>query len=247
MSWFSPQITDTFQAFSASHFGALLLFISAVLLFYRCRHWLQQEKRNRCVRYVLLGLLILSEAALNIWYLATGIFHASNTLPFELCSISLYMCVLMLFFRSKKIFQIVYFTGIAGALQALLTPALDYPFPHFRFIQFFLAHIAIILAVLYMVWVEHAKPTWKSIGYAMLFLNVLLVVVGGINYITGGNYMFLAHKPETASLLDVLGPYPWYLLSLEAVAFGMFIVLYLPFLIAGRLHRSSSSEIHWRS
>lgn len=247
MSWFSPQITGTFQAFSASHIGALLLFIAAVLLLYRCRHWLQQEKHNRYGRYVLLGLLILSEAVLNIWYIATGIFHTSNTLPFELCSISLYMCVLMLFFRSKKIFQIVYFTGIAGALQALLTPALDYPFPHFRFIQFFIAHIAIILAVLYMVWVERAKPTWKSIGYAMLFLNVLLVVVGGINYITGGNYMFLAHKPETASLLDVLGPYPWYLLSLEAVAFGMFIVLYLPFLIAGWLLRGSTSEIHWRS
>lgn len=247
MPWFSPQVTETFQAFSASHIGALLLFIAAVLLLYRCRHWLQPKKRNRYGRYVLLGLLILSEAALNIWYMSTGIFHVSNTLPFELCSISLYMCVLMLLLRSKKILQIVYFTGIAGALQALLTPALDYPFPHFRFIQFFTAHIAIILAVLYMVWVEHAKPAWKSIGCAMLFLNVLLVIVGGINYITGGNYMFLARKPETASLLDVLGPYPWYLLSLEAVALGMFIVLYLPFPIAGRLCRRRTSEIPWRN
>ncbi|MDT8975217.1 TIGR02206 family membrane protein [Paenibacillus sp. chi10] len=246
MSWFSPQAADTFKAFSSAHMGALFLFIVTVLLLYRWRHWFRQEKHNRYGRCILISLLVLSEVTLNIWYVATGIFRAADTLPFELCSISLYMCVLMLLFRSKKIFHIVYFTGIGGALQALLTPALDYPFPHFRFVQFFIAHIAIILAVLYMVWVENVRPTWKSIGYAMLFLNVLLVVVGGVNYITGGNYMFLAHKPETASLMDVLGPYPWYLLSLEGVALGMFIVLYLPFLIAGRLRTSSSTDKNLR-
>ena len=144
----------------------------------------------------------------------------------------------MLIFNSRRLLQIVYFIGIGGAMQAMLTPALDYGFPHYRFIEFFAAHIAIILAVLYMVWVEQFRPTLKSVFLTMGFLNLLLIVVGSINFLIGGNYMFLARKPETASLLDVLGPYPWYLLSLEVVAFVLFLLLYLPIAISNRGHRT---------
>ena len=33
-----------------------------------------------------------------------------------------------------------------------------------------------------------------------------------MNRLLGSNYMFTMHKPASASLLDILGPYPWYLL-----------------------------------
>lgn len=161
----------------------------------------------------------------------------------ELCSISLYLCVVMLLFKSRKLFQIVYFTGIGGAVQALLTPVLWYAYPHYSFIEFFAAHIAIILAVLFMVWVEGFRPTLKSIAVTMVFLNILLVVVGFVNFTTGGNYMFLARKPETASLLDFLGPYPWYLLSLEAVALVLFLLLYLPFAISSGAVKNNQAEM----
>ena len=41
--------------------------------------------------------------------------------------------------------------------------------------------------------------------------------------------MFLRMKPTNGSLLDFLGPYPWYIFSLEAVAFIIFICLWLAF------------------
>jgi hypothetical integral membrane protein (TIGR02206 family) len=52
-----------------------------------------------------------------------------------------------------------------------------------------------------------------------------------VNRLTGGNYLFLSRKPEGGSLLDLLGPWPWYILSLEAVALLLFTILYLPFVI----------------
>jgi uncharacterized membrane protein YwaF len=36
-------------------------------------------------------------------------------------------------------------------------------------------------------------------------------------------------KPEGASLLNFLGPWPWYLLSLDVVMILTFYILYLPF------------------
>ncbi|WP_127578986.1 YwaF family protein [Paenibacillus koleovorans] len=228
-----------FTAFSVSHYIVLVLTVLLLFAMYRLRFWLKEGRRAALGRYILAAILAICEITLNIWFVTEDVFSLKSTLPLELCSISLLLCIFMLLFRNRLVFQIVYFTGIGGAMQALLTPVLYYAFPHYLFLEFFIAHIAIIAAVLYMVWVEGFRPTLKSIGITMLFLNVMLVIVWSVNHWTGGNYMFVARKPETASLLDLLGPYPWYLLSMEAVAIVVFGLLYLPF---ARRHRPTSQK-----
>lgn len=224
----------SFLPYSVSHWLVLLLFAGLVVVLYAGRQWLRSGGRRRYVRYGLAALLAACELGLNVWYVEEGVYSLKESLPLELCTVSLYLCVLMLLLRSYRIFQVAYFTGIGGAMQAMLTPVLGYPFPHFLFFEFFAAHIAIILAVLYMVWVEQFRPTMRSIAITMGILNVLLVLVLLVNYWTGGNYMFVSRKPETASLLDLLGPYPWYLLSLEGVAVVLFLLLYAPFALSRR-------------
>ncbi|TCZ77783.1 TIGR02206 family membrane protein [Paenibacillus albiflavus] len=227
---FEVNTSVMFQAYAPSHFVTLVILLCCAILLFVYRNKLRHTRYRNYVRIALVIILILSEISLNIWYVWQNLFDVKNTLPLELCSISLYLCIVMLIWRSERIFHIVYFTGIGGAIMALLTPSLDYAYPHFRFIEFFAAHMAIILSVLYMVWIEQYRPTLKSVFLAMGFLNILLLVVGSMDYLVGANYMFLAHKPSTSSLLDVLGPYPWYLLSLEIVAFILFLILYLPFI-----------------
>jgi hypothetical integral membrane protein (TIGR02206 family) len=58
-----------------------------------------------------------------------------------------------------------------------------------------------------------------------------MVAIGIINWLIGSNYLFIAHKPATASLIDVLGPWPWYILSLEAIGLVLCLLLYLPYAI----------------
>ncbi len=218
-----------FVAFTPQHFAALGGCVLIVGLLYLLRRPLQQGSRPRYMRWFLASMLILCEVSLNVWYVSEGIFQAKDTLPFELCSVTLYVAVIMLLTGNRRLFPFVYFAGIGGALQAILTPVLGYGFPHYRYLEFFIGHLLIILSALYMVWVEGLRPTLGSLFAAFGWLNVLLVPVWIVNRLTGGNYMFISRKPDTASLLDILGPYPWYLLSLEGVALLLFALLYLPF------------------
>ncbi|TXK84837.1 TIGR02206 family membrane protein [Paenibacillus sp. N3.4] len=230
--FFKANYPFDFIMFSTSHVVCIIILFIAAFAMYMFRDKIYANKRlKRSIRYTLIICLILPEACLDIWYIGEKTWDIRTTLPLELCSITLILSIIMLYTRSYLLYQILFFAGISGALQAIMTPNLSYPFPHFRFFHFFIVHMAIILAPLYMTWVEKYKPTWKSIGLAMIFLNILLVFVGMIDFIVHANYMFLMNKPNTASLLDFLGPYPYYLLSEEVIAFVFFIIMFVPFMI----------------
>ncbi|MCM3488279.1 TIGR02206 family membrane protein [Alkalihalophilus marmarensis] len=204
----------------------ILLILSVLLYLHRHKPYMQSFGR-----YALICLLILSEVSFLAWTVLSGIWDVRFHLPAQLCTISLFICIYMLITRQSFIFEIVYFFGLAGALQAIITPDLFYTFPHYRFFHFFIAHAAIILAILYMAWVEKYPITWKSALKSFAALNVIALLVFFINVLTGANYMFLAHKPVGPSILDFLGPYPWYIFQLEFIALFMYGLLYVPFLL----------------
>ena len=60
----------------------------------------------------------------------------------------------------------------------------------------------------------------------MIALNSYAIAVGAIDRAMGWNYGYLCRKPAVPSLLDYLGPWPWYLVSLEGVALLTFLLLF---------------------
>lgn len=231
-AFFSSGAISGFVLLSFPHILALAVVLLLILGLFYTRIAIRNHPRlRRTIRYGLALLLLLSEASLNIWYLSQNIWDARYTLPLELCSLTLLLSIIMLLTRSRWLYPFLFLAGIAGALQALITPNLSYEFPHFRYFQFFISHAAIILASLYMTWIEGYKLSWKSVAWAMLLLNISAAAVWGVDYAIGANYMFLAHKPDTASLLNLLGPYPYYLLAEEGIALLMFIILYIFFFL----------------
>jgi hypothetical integral membrane protein (TIGR02206 family) len=68
-------------------------------------------------------------------------------------------------------------------------------------------------------------------------MNVYILAVGAINAGLGSNYLFIMHKPETASLVDVLGPWPWYIVAMEVIGFVNCLILFAPFEWADRRRR----------
>ena len=74
-----------------------------------------------------------------------------------------------------------------------------------------------------------ARPRPGSVRRAMVAINVVAIPVGLFDYVYKTDYMFLRAKPPTVSLLDVFGPWPWYILACEAAGAVLFTLLYLPF------------------
>jgi hypothetical integral membrane protein (TIGR02206 family) len=164
--------------------------------------------------------------------LMTGQWTIQGMLPFWLCSVTSWTMPLLLVLRSYRYYEWAYFMGIIGATLALLTPDLMiYGFPHYRFIEFFTLHGAILLAVVYMTVVEGFRPTWKSLPKVVIITNLYWLFCAWVNNLIGSNYLYTRGKLPTPSLLDVLGPYPWYLLSMEGLGILFCLLLYLPFAI----------------
>jgi hypothetical integral membrane protein (TIGR02206 family) len=72
-------------------------------------------------------------------------------------------------------------------------------------------------------------PRRGAVGRVFVATATFAVVAGLADLLTGGNYMFLREKPEAASLLDVMGPWPWYILTGALLAIAMFAALDVPF------------------
>ncbi|MFB5194233.1 TIGR02206 family membrane protein [Neobacillus sp. KR4-4] len=217
-----------FDMFSTSHFVIITILILGSSIIYLNRDQLNARQRRRTEIGIAITLIIM-ELTYHFWMIINGSWNVSHAIPLELCSISLILTVLLLLTRKRIIYEILLFTALLGASQALFTPALNYDFPHFRFFHFFYTHLMEIWVPLYFTWAKGYRPTIWSVLKLCIFLNVLMPIIMLINKLVGGNYMFLSHKPDSASLLDVLGPYPWYILSLEGLLIGLSLIVWLIF------------------
>jgi hypothetical integral membrane protein (TIGR02206 family) len=177
----------------------------------------------------LIGLILLCYAV--VFYAQQGIGNNLSwqySLPLELCNLILIACIISLFWPNQFTAEIAYFWGLGGVLQAMATPDLGLGFPSWDFILFFWGHGAALLAIVFLIANKSFRPRRGSVARMMVALNLYGLAVGIIDAVAGWNYGYLCRKPAAPSLLDLLGPWPWYLLSLEAIAFLSFFLLDLP-------------------
>jgi len=232
---------DPFVLFNAPHLIALgiILLINILIVVFRKRFSLTGKS---ALRYTLAVTLVVVELSWHAWNYAIGEWTIQTMLPFHLCSALVWLSAYMLVTKNYRIYEYSYFLGIAGAMQALLTPdAGMYGFPHFRAFQVMMSHGAIITAAITMTFVEGFRPTWDSVKRVFIGANIYMAVIFIFNQLTGSNYLFIAHKPETASLMDVLPPWPWYILYLEAIGLALCLLLYLPYALRDRSMSTASA------
>ncbi|NSW90322.1 MAG: TIGR02206 family membrane protein [Firmicutes bacterium] len=233
-NYFTPDYNgEPFELFSTTHI--ITIIVLALINFFIIFHYKkkkEEEKLKKRFRYILALFLLLNETAYTTWSVVTGDWTPGYSLPLHLCDMAMFFSVIMLISKNYFLYEITYFWGLGGSLQTLITPDLyPYSFPHFIYFNFFFAHSAVVTAVLFMTLVEGFRPFKKSILKAVIFTNIYMVIISAVNILTGGNYLFLCHKPNSPSVIDYLGPWPWYILGLEIVGIAIMCILYMPFFI----------------
>ena len=216
-----------FRMFGLQHLAVLfILLVFVILVVWGTKH-MNAAAKARLGR-VLGLLLVFYAAALYVQEATSGGLHGSYSLPMQLCDWVMIACVVTLFRPNRLCAEIAYFWGLGGTLQALLTPDVARGFPSWRFIQFFWGHGIALLCVVYIVVAQSFRPRPRSILRMMMALNIYALAALSLDLAFGWNYGYLRFKPQGLSLFDYLGPWPWYLLSLEAIALAIFWLLALP-------------------
>ncbi|MEH7440750.1 TIGR02206 family membrane protein [Bacillus sp. JJ1122] len=229
-AFFEPGSENVFQLFSNVHLLTLGVFAAVIVSMFLFRKTLRKEYANRTARIALFLILIISEVSLQVWHWWSGHWAYQYSLPLHLSSISLILSAVLLLTKNYRLFEFTYFAGVGSALQAMITPDISlYTFPHYRYIHFFVSHGGTVIANLFMVFTAGFKPTGKSLWRAFLWLNAYTLIIFIVNFLIEGNYMYISEKPVNPSLIDYLGPWPWYILSLEIITLVTFTILYLPF------------------
>jgi hypothetical integral membrane protein (TIGR02206 family) len=152
------------------------------------------------------------------WSLATG-------LPLNLCDTAVFLAAAACWWRSRLLVELVYFWGLGGTLQAIITPELDVGFPHLLYLQYMLGHLGVVLAALFLVAGLGLAPRRHAVARAFGITAAFTLLVGLVDARTGADYMFLRRPPPTWSLLRVFGPWPWYLLTAAGMGIAILVVL----------------------
>jgi hypothetical integral membrane protein (TIGR02206 family) len=174
-------------------------------------------------------LILAAYLAENVAIVVRGTWSVERNLPLQLTDAVTIVTALALWNPRPLLFELAYFWALTASLQAVLTPDLDSTFPSLFFFTYFGTHCGAVVAAVFLAWGRGLVPRRGAVGRVFVATAAFAVVAGLGDLLTGGNYMYLREKPESASLLDLMGPWPWYILSGAVLAIGMFALLDAPF------------------
>lgn len=224
-----------FHPYGSAHIAVIVLTIALPFLLAAT---VRKKSGERIVAGGISLLLVLNYIAYLVFVRQFGAVSWKQVLPLQLCDWAMVVVIVALWTHRRGWFEIAYFWGLGGTVQAVLTPNLPYGFPDCRFFSFFISHCGIIIGVGFLMLRHHLRPYAMSIVRVFLWTELYFLITLTADALTGVNYGFLLHKPEAKTLLNILSDYhPLYLLQMHGLALAFFIVLYLPFVVFDAITR----------
>ena len=193
------------------------------------------EKSRKNLGWILGATSLLNFAASQYHMYLGHTWAIENSLPLHLCGMSAFIAAYLLIRGSQISYEFLVYWG-AGAIHAYLTPEITNGSSLYNHIEYSISHGIIILGSVYATMRLGYTPRPGSWWKVFLYTQLTIPIIGGANYLTGGNYMYLCQKP-TADNPFVIGEWPWYILGLEFAIILHFFAFY-------HLHKALAT---WRS
>ena len=218
-----------FHSFGAQHLGALTVFALCMLATVWCIRNFDQRQNLLFSRRlsIFLVITVVVFSAIKIYF---NRFNLLIDLPISLCNLFAILAPLLFWRPNQRRLEVLYYLIMAGTVQAMLTPDLYVGFPSNEFFKYWIVHGGLVVLVIHNIFAFQMYPRLKGVLITFGWLNIYSLGLYGLNLLMGANYLYLMHKPGNASILDLLGPWPLYILVGELLAMVFFALFYLPFI-----------------
>lgn len=208
---FSECHQGKFSPFSATHIVTIVVLIIIFLGFVRISKWfMNDESRDRYLRFSVAGFLFFMDLIYNLWILQKDGFSIS-ALPLHLCDVINFLTIATLLLNSAKIAGIVYYWTLLSTPLALIFPSIAYGPLHFRFSHYFLLHIVQMLGNVYFIITRRAGVSSSVNIQSIFILTILSSIMLAIDFISGENWFYMVESPLN-SISDFLG-FPLYTIT----------------------------------
>ncbi|MGE2720268.1 TIGR02206 family membrane protein [Mycolicibacterium celeriflavum] len=220
-----------FEAYGPSHLVVLAIFaVGVALLIWVGRR--QTEAQARMFSRVFAVMILVAFAVALVYKIIRP--DIQTSIPIQLCDIAELAAAYALWSQRHWAFALTYYWCLLLSTQALITPDVGTPregapdFPHHLFLTFFVLHVFAVWAAVYLTWGRGMRPRWRSYRFAVVVSLIWAAATFTFNAIVGTNYGYLNRKPPTASLLDVFGPWPLYLVVEVAIVIAVWALMTWP-------------------
>ncbi len=161
-------------------------------------------------------------------------------LPIHMCSLSGFFIGIFLLTNRRLFFEVAFFWGIGGGINALITPDVTMTFPDPKYVLFFLGHGLLMVNIGYACIALSNRPTFHSVKNGIFFSLGALPFIYIINLLLGppANYWYLGAKPtEGQSIMDFFPDPPLHIPLLVIIGAFLFLLIYSPYWVYDKLKK----------
>ena len=213
LNWGVPLAADGFQAFTPQHYLLIGIFLAGALglvVFGRSRR--SRAADDPFDRAFAVAIVVVTVPS-QLYQLSPWDFSLSSSLPLDLCDFAWIVGAWALWTHDPVPTALLYYWGLTLTTQAIITPSLGEAFPDPRYFMFWSMHFLIVWAAAYLTFGLGLGPGWREYRISLAVTLAWAVLVYTFDVVVDVNYGYLVRKPGSASLLDLLGPWPVYVLA----------------------------------
>jgi hypothetical integral membrane protein (TIGR02206 family) len=221
-------VADRFEAYGTSHFAVLALCLVGIPVVVAIGRRVRGSESEVSVNRGVAVLIVAVTVPLQVMLLLPEEWDPRTSLPFQLCDLAWMFAVHALWTRSRLTATVTYLWGITLTTQAMITPDFSSPFPEPRFLMFWSMHLLVVWAAFYVSLGLRILPTWTTYWRTVGITAAWAVAVMVYNTAADTNYGYLNGKPANASILDLLGPWPFYVAAEIVIIMAVWALMTWP-------------------